>query len=64
LPAFVTLTALTPWRGGPPTTTVLPFLAAVGAGVAVAVGEIYLAVRWLGGRFERTDSTAIMPSTT
>ncbi len=62
LPAFVTLTVLAPWKGGPPTTTVLPFLAAVSAGVAVAVGEIYLAVRWLGRRFERTDATAIMPS--
>lgn len=61
LPMATVIVALTPWSGSP-TPKVLPFVGAVSAGAVVACVEIYVAIRWLGRRFERTDITAILPS--
>jgi hypothetical protein len=60
LPAVAVGLALSPWKGSP-TATVLPIVGATAIGALVAGVEIYLAIRWLGRRFERTDITAILP---
>jgi ABC-2 type transport system permease protein len=60
LPTLVVVGVLAVWQGDAvPSPTSL--LLAVTIGVVVGAGEIYLAVMWLGRRFERTDATAIMP---
>jgi ABC-2 type transport system permease protein len=62
LPVAAMIIALAPWNGVP-TSTPFPFFGAVIAGVSVAMGEIYLAIQWLGTRFERTDASQIIPLT-
>jgi hypothetical protein len=62
LPILAVAAALAPWHLTP-TGTLLPFFGAVAVGIAVAMGEIYLAIQWLGARFERTDASVILPPT-
>jgi hypothetical protein len=60
VPTLVVVGVLAVWQGDAmPSPTSL--LLAVTIGVVVGAGEIYLAVMWLGRRFERTDATAILP---
>jgi hypothetical protein len=62
LPVAAMIIALAPWNGVP-TATPFPFFGAVIAGLSVAMGEIYLAIQWLGARFERTDASSILRPT-
>lgn len=59
-PTFAAFAVLIPMTGdGPPSA--IAVLAAVTAGVAVAVTELSIGIRWLGRWFESTDPSALLP---
>jgi hypothetical protein len=59
-PLFAAFAVLIPMTGdGPPSA--IAVLAGVTAGVAVAVTELSIGIRWLGRWFESTDPSALLP---
>lgn len=59
-PLFVAVFIATSWEGRPAGDP-LPAIAGFATGGILATAELYLAIMWLGRRFERTDVTALLP---